>query len=224
MRAVWAKGLPSLWDITQGSALLLSSSWRELLLEDTLSTPSSICNRREAAESIKHLPSLKAINQNVNSSSLNSACIQHTTDETKELSFPNRNNMHASDRCWKAWGELGTLKKQTAKGRKHLPVEDGNFLLRMCSRTRLAGDSAPGCPCAVPPWGRAALMDWRLPSSSVLPNGKVQREMGPGRGGSGSHTKKTERINQLNFFPSDEQETAYTAFTHLLQGTLVYFC
>lgn len=80
-RAVWVKGLPSLRAITQGRVLLLSCSWRELLLEETLSTPSSICNRKEAAKSIKHFPSLKAINQSARSGSPNSACIQHTTAE-----------------------------------------------------------------------------------------------------------------------------------------------
>lgn len=61
--------------------------------------------------------------------------------------------------CWKAWGEPGTLKAQTVKGIRHLPVGAGNFLVRLCSRTRSVCDSAPGCPCAVPPKGRAAVMD-----------------------------------------------------------------
>lgn len=55
MRAVWAKGIPSLWEITQGSVLLLSCSWRELLLEETLSTPRRIYNRKDAAKSIIQL-------------------------------------------------------------------------------------------------------------------------------------------------------------------------
>lgn len=63
MRAVLAKGLPSLWEITQGSVPLLSCSWRELLLEETRSAPSRICKRKEDVKSIKHFPYSKARNQ-----------------------------------------------------------------------------------------------------------------------------------------------------------------
>lgn len=85
------------------------------------------------------------------------------------------------------------LKAQTVKGGRHLPVGAGNFLLRVCSRTRPVCDSAPGCPCAVPPRGKAAVMDRSLPSSSALPCGKLQTETGPGMEASGSNTKEEER-------------------------------
>lgn len=76
------------------------------------------------------------------------------------------------------------------KGTRHLLLGAGNFLPRACSRTRPACDSAPGCPCVVPPRGRAAVRDRNLPSSSVLPNHAVLTEMGSGTGDPGSNTKR----------------------------------
>lgn len=76
------------------------------------------------------------------------------------------------------------------KGTRHLLLGAGNFLPRACSRTRPACDSAPGCPCVVPPRGRAAVRDRNLPSSSLLPNHAVLTEMGSGTGDPGSNTKR----------------------------------
>lgn len=75
-------------------------------------------------------------------------------------------------------------------GTRHLLLGAGNFLARACSRTRPACDSAPGCPCVLPPRGRAAARDRNLPSSSVLPRHAVLREMGSGTGDPGSNTKR----------------------------------
>lgn len=158
MRAVWAKGLPSLREISQRSALLLSCSWRELLLEETLSTPTSIYNRKEAAKSIKQFQSLKTRNQSVCSSSSNSVCFPHATVR-KSMLFPNRRKRHALDRGLEGMVRNRVLKAQTGKRRRHIPVGAGNFLLRVCSRTRPVCDSAPGCPYAVLPRGKATGKD-----------------------------------------------------------------
>lgn len=119
MRAVWVKGLPSLWEITQGSVLLLSCSWRELLLEETLSTPRSIYNRKEAAKSIKQFLSLKAINQSVCSSSSNSVCFQHITVR-KAVSFPNSRKRHALHRVLEGMVRTRSSQGTDRKGNKAL--------------------------------------------------------------------------------------------------------
>lgn len=86
---------------------------------------------------------------------------------------------------------------QTVKGTRHLPDGAGNFLLRVCSRTRPACDSALGCPCVVRPRGRAAGMDRSLPSPSVLLHDPVLTEMGPGMGDPGSNTKGKRKDQQF---------------------------